>query len=142
VIFVTLVGMKFTFDYLKKAEPMGPMASPMLQDTYRMLPPSPRLQVLPHMELEQYCALQQQNVSSYGWVNQPSGVVHIPVDRAMDLVLQRGLPARPASDVPASEASADAMPPTVSGGADVLGQCGYLAEEPANVAPTEGSASK
>ena len=46
----------------------------------------------PHLELKDYCALQQQEVNSYGWVNKQSGVVRIPVDRAMDLVLQRGLP--------------------------------------------------
>ena len=31
---------------------------------------------------------------SYGWVDQASGVVHIPIDHAMALTLQRGLPAR------------------------------------------------
>lgn len=34
------------------------------------------------------------NIGSYGWVDQKAGVVHIPVDRAMTLLLQRGLPAR------------------------------------------------
>jgi len=66
VLVVTMVGMKFTFDYFKKAEPLGPMASPMLQDTYRMLPPSPRLQTQPHLELKDYCQAQEREVNSYG----------------------------------------------------------------------------
>jgi hypothetical protein len=32
----------------------------------------------------------------YGWVDQKAGVAHVPIQRAMDLVLQQGLPARPA----------------------------------------------
>ena len=36
------------------------------------------------------------NLNSYGWVDQKAGVVHIPIDRAMTLLLQRGLPARAA----------------------------------------------
>ncbi len=41
---------------------------------------------------------------SYGWVDQPAGVVRIPIDRAMELLAQRGLPTRPqAGTVPPSE---------------------------------------
>jgi hypothetical protein len=32
----------------------------------------------------------------YGWVDQNAGIAHIPIQRAMDVVLQQGLPARPA----------------------------------------------
>jgi hypothetical protein len=31
-------------------------------------------------------------VDSYGWVDQNTGVVHIPVERAMDIVAEKGLP--------------------------------------------------
>ncbi|MEZ5361889.1 MAG: hypothetical protein R2748_05955 [Bryobacterales bacterium] len=30
--------------------------------------------------------------SSYGWVDRESGVAHIPVERAMDLLLEEGFP--------------------------------------------------
>jgi hypothetical protein len=33
---------------------------------------------------------------SYGWIDKSAGVAHIPIQRAMDLVLQKGLPTRPA----------------------------------------------
>ncbi|MCX6047619.1 MAG: hypothetical protein NT075_21175 [Chloroflexi bacterium] len=36
------------------------------------------------------------NLHSYGWVDQKAGIVRIPIDRAMTLLLQRGLPARAA----------------------------------------------
>jgi hypothetical protein len=127
VLMVTLVGMRFTFDFFKRVEPLGSTASPLVTTTDRMLPPSPRLQVQPHQELEDYCVAQQQAVSTYAWVNQSSGVVRIPVDRAMQLILERGLPARSAADATAAGAS-PVTTPMVAGETDVEGQCGYLTE--------------
>ena len=90
VIAVTLVAMKWTFNYFRTnpavASPATPFARP------RELPPSPRLQAEPHVELKDYCEQQQQEVNSYGWVDQRLRVVRIPVDQAMDLVLKNGLP--------------------------------------------------
>ena len=39
-------------------------------------------------------AQQEATLHSYGWVDRQAGVVHIPIDQAIDLVLQRGLPVR------------------------------------------------
>jgi hypothetical protein len=125
VLVVTLVGMRFTFDFYKKAMPLGAPSSPIV--TPRMIPSGPLLQVRPHQELQDYCRAQQQEVSTYAWINQSSGVVRIPIDRAMQLILERGLPARLASDAAAAGAS-PVMTPTVAGETDVQGQCGYLTE--------------
>src|SRR5271155_498615 len=83
VLAVTLVGIRWTFDYFKRAEPLGQTASPLVTTTQRMLPPSPRLQTQPHRELADYCTAQQQEVTTYSWVDRQTGVVHVPVDRAM-----------------------------------------------------------
>ena len=139
VLAVTMLGMKWTFDYFKKAEPLGATSSPLVKEGARELPPSPLLQVHPHQELVDYCAAQQAAVNSYGWVNQESGVARIPVDRAIDLVLARGLPTRPASDAPAGAPTV--APATVAGDTDVQGQCGYLTEPKETVA-SEGGAEK
>ncbi|HXA79364.1 MAG TPA: hypothetical protein VNV41_19690 [Candidatus Acidoferrales bacterium] len=128
VLAVTLVGMRLAFDAFKKSEPLGATASPMVKSTDRMLPPSPRLQVQPHLELWDYCAAQQKEVNTYAWVDRPSGVVRIPIDRAMELVLERGLPTRPAGDRAAASSSTAVTTPTVAGETDIEGQCGYLAE--------------
>jgi hypothetical protein len=32
----------------------------------------------------------------YGWINQASGVAHVPIDEAKKLIVERGLPSRPA----------------------------------------------
>lgn len=62
----------------------------------RVMPPGPQLQVNAHEDLNDYIQEQQQTLDSYGWIDQSAGVVRIPIDRAMDLVLQKGLPARAA----------------------------------------------
>lgn len=68
----------------------------------QMIAPEPRLQVQPTKELDQYFASENQKLNSYGWVDKPAGVVHIPIDRAMDLIAQRGLPTRGAGTQNAS----------------------------------------
>ena len=64
----------------------------------REFPSGPRLQVDPRHDLRTYLDAEQKRLTSYGWVDQNAGVVHIPIERAMDLVLERGLPTRQASE--------------------------------------------
>lgn len=56
------------------------------------LPPVPRLQPDPHVVLVPFVRAQDSILASYGWVSKDSGIVHIPIERAMQLVLQKGLP--------------------------------------------------
>ena len=37
-------------------------------------------------------ATEQQRLHSFGWVNRETGTVRIPIEQAMDLIVQRGLP--------------------------------------------------
>jgi hypothetical protein len=66
--------------------------SPLLEG--RPLPPQPRLQVTPEIDLKTLRAKEDSLLNSYGWVSKEAGVVRIPVDRAMKLILERGFPAR------------------------------------------------
>jgi hypothetical protein len=54
-------------------------------------PPAPRLQIDPHADLARLRAAEAARLSSYGWMDRPSGVVRIPIERAMQLTAQRGL---------------------------------------------------
>jgi hypothetical protein len=135
VLIVTLFAMKWTLDYFSKIEPLGAPASPLVSATQRELPANPRLQVYPHSDLENYCSAQEQQVNSYAWIDQQSGIVRIPIDRAMDLALEKGLPARATSEAPPSMPSvAIPVPPS---GTDLEGQCGYLTEPPRQQAAAE-----
>ncbi len=59
------------------------------------LPPEPRLEAEPGAQLQQLRSEEDKLLHSYGWVDQKAGIVHIPIDRAMDILAQRGLPVRP-----------------------------------------------
>jgi hypothetical protein len=61
-------------------------------------PPEPRLQGQPTKDLVEMRREEDEALSTYGWVDPQAGVVRIPIDRAMDRVLERGLPARPAGN--------------------------------------------
>jgi hypothetical protein len=56
--------------------------------------PAPRLQTNPALDLAQYEAAQQSKLKTYGWIDKPAGIIHIPIARATDLILERGLPTR------------------------------------------------
>jgi len=54
------------------------------------VPPSPRLQTQPFRDVYQLKQEQLQKLHSYGWVDESSGAVHIPIDEAMRLISERG----------------------------------------------------
>ncbi len=54
--------------------------------------PPPREQVSPQADLQTFRAQKEAELNSYGWINRKAGVVRIPIDRAMDLILRQGLP--------------------------------------------------
>ena len=57
-------------------------------------PPEPRLQTDPRQDMADLRAREDELLGSYGWVDRNAGVVRIPIDAAMRLTLERGLPAR------------------------------------------------
>ena len=59
----------------------------------RQPPPKPHLQVQPGEELQRLRQDEDRLLSSYGWVDQAHGVVHLPIQRAMEVLVERGLPA-------------------------------------------------
>jgi hypothetical protein len=77
--------------------PPAPLAEPAGR-----LPPEPRLQTLPFVDIEAQRAEEKDVLTSYGWVDEKAGVVRIPIQEAMRIVAERGVP--PAAPVPASPA--------------------------------------
>jgi hypothetical protein len=62
----------------------------------RAAPPEPRLEQNPEVALRELRRREEEELGSFGWVDRDHGVVRIPIDRAIRLVTDRGLPARPA----------------------------------------------
>ena len=54
------------------------------------LPAEPRLQQFPRNELYDFRMKEEAELHSYGWVDKNSGTVHIPIEDAMRLMLERG----------------------------------------------------
>lgn len=92
------VAMYGLFVVLDKVEVRNdPYVSPLDYPTGQ-LPPNPRLQTTPWEDLKEYVGSEQQYLGSYGWVDAGTGQVHIPIERAKELLLQRGIPARAAEN--------------------------------------------
>jgi hypothetical protein len=96
---------KFLDARAQKEQPeVSPLATKVPTDT-RKLPegykdylkdnfPSPRLEIDERTELNEDRVAEEEKLNSYGYVDDNHTTVHIPIDRAMDLIAQRGLPVR------------------------------------------------
>jgi hypothetical protein len=73
-------------------------------------------------------AAEDKILNGYGWVDREHGVARIPIDRAIDLLAQRGLPARPQNE-PQSAASGVTVPTESGLGAKLQQPGGPLAGE-------------
>jgi hypothetical protein len=87
------------FGYLnrKEAAASGGRLYPLAAGQDERLPPEPRLQTNPRQDLKDLRAAEDRLLTSYQWVDRNNNVVRIPIDEAMKLTLQRGLPSRPAT---------------------------------------------
>jgi hypothetical protein len=57
--------------------------------------PKPVLEYSERTQFIEEVDKQDKTLASYDWVDQNNGVARIPIERAMDLLLQRGLPVLP-----------------------------------------------
>jgi len=98
--------------YETEQPPVSPLVSAAPSDTRRIPPqfgnnytkylqqdfPAPQLEINERTELNGIRLREEDTLSTYGWVDQKSGAVRIPIDRAMDLLVERGLPVRSQPD--------------------------------------------
>ena len=87
------LGVVELFQLFKREHPSPESPSRIVQQPHVIAPP-PQLQTNPTAELEQFEAAQDAKLNSYGWIDKNGGVVRIPIQRAMDLIVERGLPTR------------------------------------------------
>jgi hypothetical protein len=59
-------------------------------------PPEPRLQENPILDVQQLREQERALLNGTAWVNEKAGIVRIPIEQAMDLLVERGLPPVPA----------------------------------------------
>jgi hypothetical protein len=104
-----LLGMyKFMDRYTQQHQPpSNPLATPVESGNRQVPPqtrlkfPQPRLEVNERTEFRDFLRYQEERLHSYGWVDEKAGVMHIPIDVAIQIVAQRGLPTRSQPGIPA-----------------------------------------
>lgn len=90
LVLMWLLFRSFDAREAKQAPPMYPLAT----GQEDRVPPEPRLQTNPREDLADMRAREDALLHSYGWVDKNAGVVRIPIDDAIKLTLERGLPSR------------------------------------------------
>ena len=107
-------------------QPPPPVMRP---EARQMAPPRPLLQVqveppadlasrFASHNLVEFRAQEDALLGSYGWVDKDLGRVHMPVDDAMRIVAEQGLPSfLPPTPAPPSAATGKALPAKTAGGA-------------------------
>jgi len=64
------------------------------------LPPAPRLEVHGERNWQQFRSAEEQRLATYGWMDRSMGAVHLPIERAIDLIAQRGIAPLPPGPAP------------------------------------------
>ena len=111
VMFGVVVGtaglMALLFSFLEsEAKSRDPQLSPLAMPSTTMPKtttaspffggaPEPKLMTGEPVRLKEVRTGEQETLHSYGWVDEKAGVVHIPIDEAKRLTLERGLDVRP-----------------------------------------------
>jgi hypothetical protein len=62
-----------------------------LAATSVQLPPEPRLEQNPLTDGDRLVNEATERVESFGWVQQRDGIAHIPIERSMELLVERGV---------------------------------------------------
>jgi hypothetical protein len=86
------------FGYYSRQSAEASRVFPLAAEHQEQLPPEPRLQTNPAEDLRRLRAREDDVLGSYGWVDRSAGIARIPIDQAMKLIVQRGLPTRSASE--------------------------------------------
>jgi hypothetical protein len=104
IAYIGLYGLQKHFEHERQAAEGPPPL--MARGAEDRLPPAPRLQMMPgspsefrtpDYEMKVMLEDEEKTLKSYGWVDKGGGVVRIPIDEAMRLVVEKGLPTKPAA---------------------------------------------
>ena len=95
-----VIGLYKYLDAREVAEKAG--RYPLARGMARPLPPAPRLQTYPFDDIKVLRREESRILDHYAWVDQNAGVVRIPIERAMDVLAEKGLPYRGATSATAA----------------------------------------
>jgi hypothetical protein len=97
IIYFLMFGL---FKVLERHEVRSdPVPSP-LSSERQTVPPEPRLQLIPGHPISPFDELksmrqeEEEQLSTYGWVDETKGIVRLPIEKAKEKLLEQGLPTR------------------------------------------------
>jgi hypothetical protein len=116
LMYLVLWGVYGFLNHYQKAHqpPQNPLVQATNRDTRLPRPaetdkfPEPRLETSEGAQLNDQRVQEEETLNTYGWLNRKEGVAHIPIKRAMALIVERGLPVAPQE--PAAEPTKDHLP--------------------------------
>jgi hypothetical protein len=89
LVLFTVAAMWLMLQQLQAREERQSAPASPLADYGPQEPPQPRLQTDARGDLEALRASEEKQLESYGWIDRDAGTVHIPIDRAMEMLAQR-----------------------------------------------------
>ena len=113
VLVLSQLGLWWLFNSFTRLESkLSPPVTALVRAQAPTEPPEPKLQANPQADMRMMREKEDTILNHYGWVNPNHGVVRIPIDRALDLVAERGLPQFKATGPSAGGAKAAAKADT------------------------------
>jgi hypothetical protein len=102
-MFLTALVVVPMYRFLGRREASGqePPATVVRPDAVAPGPAVPRLLVSEPSVLAAFRAQEEELLAGWGWVEKDEGIARMPIEEAMKIVAERGLPAFPAPAVPA-----------------------------------------
>jgi hypothetical protein len=103
LVYFVVAGLYSYLEKRSEAEqvPVSPLVSNAPADTRHIARdypqgafPTPKLEEDERVQLNGIRLKEEEALSTYDYIDQKAGIVRIPIDRAMDLIAQRGLPVR------------------------------------------------
>jgi hypothetical protein len=92
-VIIVQVFLWWMFDHLSSREAkLSPPVPALITAQAPTEPPAPRLQGDPQLDMRKLREAEDAVLNHYGWVDPDRGIVRIPIERAIDLIAQRGLP--------------------------------------------------
>ena len=117
LIYLVLGG---TYGFLNRSEkahepPQNPLIGATNADTRHPTPqdaakfPLPRLETNERGQLDDQRTREEEILNTYGWLDRKARIAHIPIERAMALIVERGLPTAPQHPAAGADASIEAQ---------------------------------
>jgi hypothetical protein len=88
ILAVVSIGVWWLYQYFRTADERRDVRRSLVE-AGPPVPPQPRLQVDPKAEFQEYLLEQRRILSTYGWISREQGTVRIPIERAMELIIER-----------------------------------------------------